>query len=92
MSFQRLHPELPLSLEELEKVFVTLDADGNGSLTPKEFTTGFSEFGKHVSCIELYSYSILSTSIKQHFYLNSTLKDAHRETNYSLDIADICDR
>ncbi|NXD07125.1 EFC4B protein, partial [Nothocercus nigrocapillus] len=44
---QRLHPELPLSLEELEKVFVTLDADGNGSLTPKEFTTGFSEFAKH---------------------------------------------
>ncbi|NXI63750.1 EFC4B protein, partial [Anseranas semipalmata] len=44
---QRLYPELPLSLEELEKVFVMLDADGNGSLTPKEFTTGFSEFGKH---------------------------------------------
>ncbi|NWR61763.1 EFC4B protein, partial [Bucorvus abyssinicus] len=41
---QRLHPELPLSLEELEKVFVTLDADGNGSLTPKEFITGFSQF------------------------------------------------
>ncbi|XP_063004676.1 EF-hand calcium-binding domain-containing protein 4B isoform X2 [Melospiza melodia melodia] len=41
---QRLHPELPLSLEELEKVFVTLDADGNGSLTPKEFVTGFSQF------------------------------------------------
>ncbi|KAM6309833.1 EF-hand calcium-binding domain-containing protein 4B [Podargus strigoides] len=41
---QRLHPELPLSLEELEKVFVTLDADGNGSLSPKEFTTGFSQF------------------------------------------------
>ncbi|KFW09712.1 EF-hand calcium-binding domain-containing protein 4B, partial [Fulmarus glacialis] len=65
---QRLHPELPLSLEELEKVFVTLDADGNGSLTPKEFTTGFSEF---VSCIGLYSYSILSTSIKKHFNLNT---------------------
>ncbi|NWR37812.1 EFC4B protein, partial [Tachuris rubrigastra] len=43
---QRLHPELPLSLEELEKVFVTLDADGNGSLTPKEFITGLSEFWK----------------------------------------------
>ncbi|XP_027752928.1 EF-hand calcium-binding domain-containing protein 4B [Empidonax traillii] len=41
---QRLHPELPLSLEELEKVFVTLDADGNGSLTPKEFITGLSQF------------------------------------------------
>ncbi|KFZ68149.1 EF-hand calcium-binding domain-containing protein 4B, partial [Podiceps cristatus] len=60
--FQRLHSELPLSLEELEKVFVTLDADGNGALTLKEFTTGFSEFGKHVSYIELYSYSIFSTS------------------------------
>ncbi|NXV15680.1 EFC4B protein, partial [Cepphus grylle] len=58
---QRLHPELPLSLEELEKVFVTLDADGNGSLTPKEFTTGFSEFGKHV-CAELYSYSMMQQS------------------------------
>ncbi|NXS34077.1 EFC4B protein, partial [Pomatostomus ruficeps] len=41
---QRLHLELPLSLEELEKVFVTLDADGNGSLTPKEFIMGFSQF------------------------------------------------
>lgn len=69
LSFQRLHAELPLSLEELEKVFVTLDADGNGSLSLKEFTTGFSEFGKHVSCIELYSYSVLSTSIKKHFIL-----------------------
>ncbi|NWW44739.1 EFC4B protein, partial [Pedionomus torquatus] len=59
---QRLHPELPLSLEELEKVFVTLDADGNGSLTPKEFTAGFSEFGKHVSCIELYSCSMMQQS------------------------------
>ncbi|KFW78613.1 EF-hand calcium-binding domain-containing protein 4B, partial [Manacus vitellinus] len=41
---QRLLPELPLSLEELEKVFITLDADGNGSLTPKEFITGLSQF------------------------------------------------
>ncbi|NWX12095.1 EFC4B protein, partial [Aegotheles bennettii] len=60
--FQRLYPELPLSLEELEKVFVTLDADGNGSLTPKEFTTGLGKFGKHVSCIKfhiLYSLYIL---------------------------------
>nr|XP_033806876.1 EF-hand calcium-binding domain-containing protein 4B [Geotrypetes seraphini] len=41
---QRLHGELPLSLEELEKVFDTLDADGNGSLSLEEFTTGFSQF------------------------------------------------
>lgn len=41
---QRLHEELPLSLEELEDVFDALDADGNGYLTPEEFTTGFSQF------------------------------------------------
>ncbi|KAM3924407.1 EF-hand calcium-binding domain-containing protein 4B [Leptodactylus fuscus] len=41
---QRLHGELPLSLDELEKVFDTLDSDGNGYLTLEEFTTGFSHF------------------------------------------------
>ncbi|XP_059112897.1 EF-hand calcium-binding domain-containing protein 4B [Peromyscus eremicus] len=41
---QRLHQELPLSLEELEHVFDALDADGNGFLTPEEFTAGFSHF------------------------------------------------
>ncbi|XP_063164455.1 EF-hand calcium-binding domain-containing protein 4B [Candoia aspera] len=41
---QRLHGELPLVPEELEKVFDTLDTDGNGSLTLEEFTTGFSQF------------------------------------------------
>ncbi|XP_036038451.1 EF-hand calcium-binding domain-containing protein 4B [Onychomys torridus] len=41
---QRLHQELPLSLEELEHVFDALDADRNGFLTPEEFTAGFSHF------------------------------------------------
>uniref|UniRef100_A0ACB8E6G7 Uncharacterized protein n=1 Tax=Sphaerodactylus townsendi TaxID=933632 RepID=A0ACB8E6G7_9SAUR len=43
-NMQRLHKELSLSPEELEKVFDTLDADGNGSLTLEEFTLGFSQF------------------------------------------------
>uniref|UniRef100_A0A8C8AF50 Calcium release activated channel regulator 2A n=1 Tax=Otus sunia TaxID=257818 RepID=A0A8C8AF50_9STRI len=74
---QRLHPELPLSLEELEKVFVTLDADGNGSLTPKEFTTGFSEFGKHVSFIELYSFSQIALN-------NEMMQQSEGETSHPL--------
>ncbi|XP_020039041.2 EF-hand calcium-binding domain-containing protein 4B isoform X2 [Castor canadensis] len=41
---QRLHKELPLSLEDLEDVFDALDTDGNGFLTLEEFTTGFSHF------------------------------------------------
>nr|XP_058936678.1 EF-hand calcium-binding domain-containing protein 4B isoform X2 [Kogia breviceps] len=46
---QRLHKELPLSREDLEAVFDALDADGNGFLTPAEFTTGFRDFffGQH---------------------------------------------
>ncbi|XP_063052969.1 EF-hand calcium-binding domain-containing protein 4B isoform X2 [Engraulis encrasicolus] len=41
---QRLHGELPLSEEDLENVFDTLDADANGFLTLEEFSSGFSEF------------------------------------------------
>lgn len=40
--FQRLLGEFPLSAEELENVFDTLDTDGNGYLTPEEFSSGFS--------------------------------------------------
>uniref|UniRef100_A0A8K9X0G2 EF-hand domain-containing protein n=1 Tax=Oncorhynchus mykiss TaxID=8022 RepID=A0A8K9X0G2_ONCMY len=39
---QRLHGQLPLSAEELENVFDTLDSDGNGYLTLQEFSSGFS--------------------------------------------------
>ncbi|XP_064785645.1 EF-hand calcium-binding domain-containing protein 4B-like isoform X2 [Oncorhynchus masou masou] len=51
---QRLHGELPLSAEELEKVFDTLDSDGNGYLTLEEFSLGFSEFlfGRRISATE----------------------------------------
>ncbi|XP_023647111.1 EF-hand calcium-binding domain-containing protein 4B-like isoform X2 [Paramormyrops kingsleyae] len=52
---QRLHGELPLTGDELENVFETLDADGNGYLTLEEFSTGFSEFlfGRRVSTKDL---------------------------------------
>ncbi|XP_054475361.1 EF-hand calcium-binding domain-containing protein 4B [Anoplopoma fimbria] len=51
---QRLNAELPLSSEELENVFDTLDSDGNGYLTLDEFSTGFSEFlfGRKISVAE----------------------------------------
>ncbi|XP_056335016.1 EF-hand calcium-binding domain-containing protein 4B [Danio aesculapii] len=41
---QRLNGELPLSADDLENVFDTLDADANGYLTFEEFSSGFSEF------------------------------------------------
>ncbi|XP_036374436.1 ras and EF-hand domain-containing protein homolog [Megalops cyprinoides] len=52
---QRLHGELPLSAEELENVFDTLDADGNGYLTLEEFSSGFSHFlfGRRISVVEV---------------------------------------
>uniref|UniRef100_A0A3P8RR72 Calcium release activated channel regulator 2A n=1 Tax=Amphiprion percula TaxID=161767 RepID=A0A3P8RR72_AMPPE len=51
---QRLNGEPPLSAEELENVFDTLDSDGNGYLTLEEFSSGFSEFlsGQKISAEE----------------------------------------
>ncbi|XP_039616696.1 ras and EF-hand domain-containing protein homolog [Polypterus senegalus] len=57
---QRLHGEFPLSADELENVFDSLDADGNGFLTLEEFAFGFSEFlcGRKISVSELQEEQI----------------------------------
>lgn len=41
---RRLHKELPLTAEELENVFDSLDVDKNGFLTLGKFSSGFSNF------------------------------------------------
>uniref|UniRef100_A0A2C9JD11 EF-hand domain-containing protein n=1 Tax=Biomphalaria glabrata TaxID=6526 RepID=A0A2C9JD11_BIOGL len=41
---QRLRAELPVSPDQLEVVFDSLDNDGNGFLTLEEFTEGFGSF------------------------------------------------
>ncbi|GLD48409.1 ras and EF-hand domain-containing protein-like isoform X3 [Lates japonicus] len=48
---RRLHRELPLSAEELEDVFDSLDTDHNGYLTLEAFSSGFSQFlhGRRIS-------------------------------------------
>ncbi|XP_028307307.1 ras and EF-hand domain-containing protein isoform X2 [Gouania willdenowi] len=48
---RRLHRELPLSAEELEDVFDSLDSERSGYLTLEAFSTGFSQFlhGRRIS-------------------------------------------
>ncbi|XP_026876039.2 ras and EF-hand domain-containing protein homolog isoform X2 [Electrophorus electricus] len=41
---KKLHGEMPLTAEELENVFNSLDSDKNGCLTLEEFSLGFSDF------------------------------------------------
>nr|XP_061809430.1 EF-hand calcium-binding domain-containing protein 4B-like [Nerophis lumbriciformis] len=51
---RRLHRELPLSAEELEDVFDSLDAEHSGYLTLEAFSSRFSQFlrGRRISVTE----------------------------------------
>lgn len=67
---QRLNGELPLSAEELENVFDSLDSDGNGFLTLDEFSSGFSAFlfGRRISVEDVMSGKSLSESLPESLY------------------------
>uniref|UniRef100_A0A672GU40 Ras and EF-hand domain-containing protein homolog n=1 Tax=Salarias fasciatus TaxID=181472 RepID=A0A672GU40_SALFA len=67
---QRLNGEIPLSADELENVFDTLDSDGNGYLTLDEFSSGFSEFlfGRRVSAVEGPVQKLPSQSLPEVLY------------------------
>ncbi|XP_030649971.1 ras and EF-hand domain-containing protein homolog [Chanos chanos] len=66
---RRLHTELPLSEEELENVFDSLDSDNNGFLTRGEFSSGFSDFlhGRRVSKTD-ESVAALSPKVLEALY------------------------
>ncbi|XP_034382244.1 ras and EF-hand domain-containing protein homolog isoform X2 [Cyclopterus lumpus] len=51
---RRLHRQLPLSAEELEDVFDSLDTERTGYLTLEAFSSGFSQFlhGRRISVVE----------------------------------------
>uniref|UniRef100_A0A3Q0R864 Calcium release activated channel regulator 2B n=1 Tax=Amphilophus citrinellus TaxID=61819 RepID=A0A3Q0R864_AMPCI len=49
---QRLQWELPLSPEQLETVFDSLDRESNGYLTPVEFNTGLGELEEDLDEVE----------------------------------------
>uniref|UniRef100_A0A671Q5B8 EF-hand calcium-binding domain-containing protein 4B-like n=1 Tax=Sinocyclocheilus anshuiensis TaxID=1608454 RepID=A0A671Q5B8_9TELE len=68
---RRLHEELPLTTEELESVFDSLDLDKNGYLTLGEFSSGFSMFiisfqkGEHFKNDLLFGTIFLSSGDEQ---------------------------
>uniref|UniRef100_A0A673IXX9 EF-hand calcium-binding domain-containing protein 4B-like n=1 Tax=Sinocyclocheilus rhinocerous TaxID=307959 RepID=A0A673IXX9_9TELE len=67
---RRLHEELPLTTEELESVFDSLDLDKNGYLTLGEFSSGFSMFiisfqkGEHFKNDLLFGTIFLAQQMK----------------------------
>ncbi|MCJ8743095.1 hypothetical protein PDJAM_G00089760 [Pangasius djambal] len=80
---RRLNKELPLSAEELENVFDSLDLDRNGYLTLEEFSSGFSKFlqGCRMSQVE-YQFTGLSQDSPEALYQNEP-QDYEEERYFS---------
>ncbi|XP_062859667.1 EF-hand calcium-binding domain-containing protein 4A [Trichomycterus rosablanca] len=70
---QRLQGELPLTPEQLESVFESLDRDKNGFLTPLEFHTGLGELVEE--CEEKDPAEIRFTQILIELGADKLLKD-----------------
>ncbi|KAM9468235.1 EF-hand calcium-binding domain-containing protein 4B isoform 1-T4 [Clarias gariepinus] len=80
---RRLNKEIPLSAEELENVFDSLDLDSNGYLTLEEFSSGFSKFlqGRRMSQEEDQLLG-LSQSCPEDLYQNEP-QDHEDERHFS---------
>lgn len=59
VSWQRLHRELPLSAEELEDVFDSLDTDRTGYLTLEAFSSRFSRFAAVKRHLDLHAVILI---------------------------------
>ncbi|XP_060745992.1 EF-hand calcium-binding domain-containing protein 4B [Tachysurus vachellii] len=81
---RRLNTELPLSVDELENVFDSLDFDRNGYLTLEEFSSGFSKFlqGRRMSQVE-DQLTALSQDCSEALYQNDP-QDYEEESHFSM--------
>nr|CAD7263039.1 unnamed protein product [Timema shepardi] len=70
---QRMRSEVPLTPEQLESVFDSLDKQGNGYLTIKQFLAGFGEF---LSSNAIMARSISGSSEEDAMYVTTPVESS----------------